>query len=121
MFSPWSRFLESSRCLKNPRIIQRVTELTLQAFASNAPKAQSVLVGLMERSNQDSVRLQAAVKLLEVSGFSAVMKHEHRTVVDDRSDEEIIDRIKLLASDLDLDDLAMEVLLEADPDAGKVH
>lgn len=91
---------EANRLLKNPDIIQAILDETLKCFTKDVPAARLVLRGLMFDSVQDSVRFQAAKALLEHGGLVIAQRHEH-VLTDDRTDEEVIARIKALTSELD--------------------
>jgi len=68
---------QAHRLLKLPKV-QHAIELALRnQLASHAPLAMQVLGELMTSSRSDKVRLDAALGVLDRTGFSTVQKHMH--------------------------------------------
>lgn len=78
--------------LTNPKIIKAIHDETLATFARNAPVAQSALIQLMHRAESESIRFQAACKLLDYAGMQPAQRQE-LVVTDDRSDKEVLESI----------------------------
>lgn len=87
------------KLLARPPIIEAILQQTLQQLSATVPAAMQVLVDLMRHAQSESVRLQAASKLLEHGGLVVAQHHVHH-VRDERTDEEVRARIASLIAEL---------------------
>jgi phage terminase small subunit len=84
------------RNMHDPRVLLAIREEADKRIRGGALLGASVLIELTKYADKDSVRLKAAVELLNRTGLSFVQKHEvvHK---DERSDRELEAYITLIA------------------------
>lgn len=85
--------------LRLPRILAAIKELANNRLSSSVAMAATTLVDIANDHNvADATRYKASVKILELGGIFAVKVSEHNiNITDNRSDAEVIARIKQLA------------------------
>lgn len=94
----------SFQILNSPTVIKALGLAVMEQFAKDAPVARKVLFQLMVHSKVDSVRLNAACKLLDYAGLSPTLKQE-LTIKDERGEGERMVRIKELLKQLNMPDV----------------
>lgn len=67
-----------SKLLKDPKIIKRIQELTLEAIGVNAVSALHTVVKLSKSARSDYVRLEAAKDILDRAGYRPPERVDHR-------------------------------------------
>jgi phage terminase small subunit len=68
---------QGHRLLKLPKVQAAVEAIARDQLASHAPLAIETLRRLMTTSRSDKVRLDAALGVLDRTGFSTVQRHMH--------------------------------------------
>lgn len=69
---------EGTRLLKDPKIIKRIQEMTLEAIGVNAVSALHTVVRLSKSARSDYVRLEAAKDILDRAGYRPPERVDHR-------------------------------------------
>ena len=69
---------EGTRLLKDPKIIKRIQEMTLEAIGVNAVSALHTVVKLSKSARSDYVRLEAAKDILDRAGYRPPERVDHR-------------------------------------------
>lgn len=69
---------EGTRLLKDPKIIKRIQEMTLEAIGVNAVSALHTVVKLSKTAKSDYVRLEAAKDILDRAGYRPPERVDHR-------------------------------------------
>lgn len=89
------------RLLKLPHILEAIREEAEKRLSSNVALAAEMLVKLAQSAKSESVRLQAATSLLDRGGLPLIRQAETRHVIEDRrSDKELLEHIRGIASEL---------------------
>lgn len=73
---------EGSRLLKDPKVIKRIQELTLEAIGVHAVGALHTVARLSKSAKSDYVRLEAAKDLLDRAGYRPPERVDHRVTGD---------------------------------------
>lgn len=71
-----------SKMLKDPKIIKRIQELTLEALGTHAVHALHTVAKLSRTARSDYVRLEAAKDLLDRAGYKPPERVDHRVTGD---------------------------------------
>jgi phage terminase small subunit len=78
------------RLLHRPRVLQAIREETERNLRGGVALGSNVLVELAQKATSESVRLQAALALLDRGGMQLANRTEHHHVIEDnRTDAEI--------------------------------
>lgn len=93
----------ASELVTNPRILAAIREETERRLRSGVALGAKVLLDLAENAESEAVRLKAAEALLDRGGLLLIARSEtvHR-VIDERSDEELLARLRALSGELGL-------------------
>jgi hypothetical protein len=92
-----------SRLLRRPRVMQAIKEATERNLRAGVVIGASVLEDLAKGATSESVRLQAALALLDRGGMQLANRTEHHHVIEDqRSDAELRAHILELSRSLGL-------------------
>ncbi|MCW5750875.1 MAG: terminase small subunit [Alphaproteobacteria bacterium] len=102
-YSGRSAHVSASKLLRLPKILAAIREETERRLTANVALAAEALVNLAETAESESVRLQAAQALLDRGGMLLAHRTEHvHTLRDERTDQELRDRILALAHEVGL-------------------
>lgn len=71
-----------SKLLRDPKVIKRIQELTLEALGTHAVHALHTVAKLSKSARSDYVRLEAAKDLLDRAGYKPPERVDHRVSAD---------------------------------------
>lgn len=71
-----------SKLLRDPKVIKRIQELTLEALGTHAVHALHTVSKLSRTARSDYVRLEAAKDLLDRAGYKPPERVDHRVSAD---------------------------------------
>jgi phage terminase small subunit len=80
-YSPKCAREQAYELMRIPHVMQAVLEHSMAEFISNAPKASTTLMRLLE-GKSEYVRLEAAKEILDRAGLKPTQKHDHRVAGD---------------------------------------
>jgi Terminase small subunit len=94
------------RLMHRPRVLQAIREEMERSLRAGVVLGGSVLIDLAQSATSESVRLQAALALLDRGGMQLANRTEHRHVIEDnRTDAEIRAQILEMSRALGLTNL----------------
>ena len=100
---PGACHVEANRLLRNPDVLEAVRKETAAALSADVAVGAFLVKDLAENAVSETVRLQAALALLDRGGMPLVKRTEQTiTVNDSRSDAELLAHVQRLAGGMGL-------------------
>lgn len=102
-YAKGSADVRASELVRMPKILAAIREESERRLCASVAMGAETLVHLAQNAESESVRLQAAQALLDRGGLLLAHRTEHvHTLRDERTDQELRDRILALAHEVGL-------------------
>lgn len=105
--NPQTIRVTGSRLAHDPDVLAAMDEESAKRLRSNRVLAVSTLEMIIKNGAKDSDRLKAIEMLLNRTGLHAMSEHKVTTSDGSRTDEELVKRLKHLAKESGMDEMAL--------------